>query len=146
MVGGQHRAAGFQLSSALKSGRFLLLLAAVVVLPLAALGLVCYLIVAGTDAERLGAGLVGPMILLINAIVRRRDQAFMGWTAAGLVLVTASQLATIYPHHLTRPNTHTVTLISHGLFAAAVVCIAVATVIGARSCLQWWRKRRLAQP
>ena len=146
MVGGQHRAAGFQPVSALKSGRFLLSLLALVVLPVAALGLICYLIVVGTSAERLGAGLVAPMILLITAIVRRRDQAFIGWTAASLVLVTTSQLATVYAHRLSRAAAHTVTLISHGLFAVAVVCIAVATVIGARSCIQWWRKRRLAQP
>jgi hypothetical protein len=146
MVGGQHRAAGFQFSSALKSGRFLLSLFGFGVLPVVALGLLSYLSIDGTNAERLGAGLVGPMILLITAIVRRRDWAFVGWTAASLVLITTSQFATVYAHHLGRLTAPTVTLMSHGLFAAAVACIGVATVIGARSCILWWRKRRLAQP
>jgi hypothetical protein len=53
MVVGQHRAVGFQLTSALKSGRFLLLLSALVAVPLALIGLIIYVMVAGTDLERL---------------------------------------------------------------------------------------------
>jgi hypothetical protein len=146
MVGGQHRAAGFKLESALESARFLLLLSALVVVPLALLGLVIYVIVAGSDTERLGAEWVIWMIMLITVIARWRDQAFLGWTAAGLVLVTTSQLATVYARHRSPPTAHTVTLISHSLFAVAVVCTGVATVIGARSCILWWRRWRLAQP
>jgi hypothetical protein len=135
MVGGQHRAAGLTLRSALKSGRFWLTLFVLGVLPLALLGLAVYLLIAGTGTERL------------SAILRRRDEAlFFGWTAAGLVLLTTSQLASIYAQHRGRATAHTVTLINHGLFVAAVVCIGVATVIGARSCILWWRRRRLAQP
>jgi hypothetical protein len=144
MVGGQHRAAGFQLVSAFKSGRFLLLLSALVVVPLALIGLVIYVIVAGTDLERLGVAWLAWVSVLASAILRGRNQAFIGWTAAGLVLLTTSQLATDYAHHWSRPAARTVTLISYGLFGVGVVCATVATVIGARSCLLWWRQRRLA--
>jgi anaerobic C4-dicarboxylate transporter len=147
MVGGQHRAAGLSPRSALKSGRFLLSLFVLGVLPLALLGLAVYLLIAGTDTERLSTQWVIWMIMLISAILRRRDGAlFLVWTAASLVLLTTSQLASIYAQHRGRATTHAVTLINHGLLVAAVVCIGVATVIGARSCILWWRRRRLAQP
>lgn len=51
MVGGQHRAAGFQLMSAVKSARFMISLLALVVLPVALLGLTVYVLLTGTYAD-----------------------------------------------------------------------------------------------
>jgi hypothetical protein len=148
MVGGQHRAPSVPVGSALKSARFWLKLSVVAVLPLALIGLGIYLLLAaGTETERLGAQLVLGVITLIWAVRRPPEGVrILGWSLASLVLVTVSQLAGNYAQHRGRATVHALILIDHGLFVAAVGCIGVATVIGARSCILWWRRRRLARP
>jgi len=118
-----------------------------VVLPIALIGLETYLLVAGTETQRLGTQLFLGMTMFLWAVRRPPDGVrVLGWSAASLVLVTASQLVGGYAQHRGRAAVHTLTLVDHGLFVASVVCISVVTLIGARSGILWWRHRRLARP
>jgi hypothetical protein len=146
MVGGQHRAAGFKLKSALESARFLLLLSALVVVPLAVIGLVIYVIVAGTDLESLSAGWLGWVIALIAVFRQGRNWVFLRWTLGAVVLQTMSQIASTLAHRHGWPATAATTITGHVAFVAGLACFGVAIVLGSRSCLLWWRRRRLAQP
>jgi hypothetical protein len=140
MVGGQHRAAGFPVRSALKSGLFWLKLLVVVILPLAVLGLDIYMVTSGAYMEVMALSWLIALTSLTSSIIRRRD-AFSCWTGAALVLLIAAQLAGIYGHHVGWPGADAVSQLRDGTLVAGVACFAVATLIGGQAGIRWWRRR-----
>lgn len=140
MVGGQHRAAGFPVSSALKSGLFWLKLFVVVVLPLAVLGLLVYWVTSGAYMEVMALSWLIALTSVTSSIIRQRD-AFSCWTGAALVLLITAQLARIYGHHAGWPGAHAMGQLRDGTLVAGVACFAVATLIGGRAGIRWWRRR-----
>jgi len=144
VIGAHRGGVGNPLKAALKSARWIGALAALTVLPIALLGLVIYGMAIGTYLENLG--LLGLVFVawLVSAIVRRA--AFDGWVAASLVLTTMSQIAGIGAHRPSWPAAGAMNVTHEATLVAGIACFGVATMIGARYCIRWWRRRHLARP
>jgi hypothetical protein len=140
MVGGQHRAAGFPVRSALKSGLFWLKLFVAVVVPVAVIGLIIYWVTVRAYTEVMALSWLIALTSMTSTIRRQRD-VFSCWTAAALVLLITAQLAGLYGHHAGWPGAHALSQLREGTLVAGVACFAVATLIGGRACIGWWRRR-----
>jgi hypothetical protein len=132
--------------SRLKSARWVLVLAALILVPLALFGLAIYWLTSATTLALYGALTVVWVALFIKSIVQRRADRWFPWIAAGALVGSAFQFATALGQrrHWSASSLHSLALIGDVVDGVVAVILGVVAVIWIRTVAWPWLRRRFA--
>ena len=146
MSEGRHAGSGRHAESTLKSAGRMLLLAAVILVLLALLGLAIYWLTLATTLELYGALTALWVALFIKSVVERRADRWFPWLAAGVLVGFSFDLATALAHHRhwSASSLHSLALTGDVADGVVAVLFGVVAVIWIWTVGLPWLRRRLA--